>query len=358
MKPWEYLVTALLLALALIVIVTVIKLTRKPEKAKRGRVHLNKALPVLGVFGTVFFAALAVLSARKGEALWYVFVIFAVACPTLVIAWLNVRITYWDTGFTVRNFWGITRKYTYDRVTGIREERTDTFLYLGDSGFAVDRSAIGAEDFLSFVEFKYSALHEGNSLPVVENTKFDLFHGNVNHAESLLGGYIAVFVLCLGFLVFFVCYTFFMPCTEENTLEHTVIFASCRASSREVVLTAVDGQRYVIRFTHEGFPYEPIGAVCDGKTAVTCYSVAVTPEGEAPYYSLKALVCNGDYLLNFEQTNRLHSREYWPGIAFAGALCLLWVAYGACAVTVGRNPEKYSAAVIRLFFKEGYLRKQ
>ena len=35
MKPWEYLVTALLLALALIVIVTVIKLTRKPEKAKR-----------------------------------------------------------------------------------------------------------------------------------------------------------------------------------------------------------------------------------------------------------------------------------------------------------------------------------
>ena len=73
-------------------------------------------------------------------------------------------------------------------------------------------------------------------------------------------------------------------------------------------------------------------------------------------HSIKAIL-NGDaYLLSFDETNRWHQEEYWPLLFFPIVFAIVWGAYVAGSIIVGRNPKKFSKKVIKLFFKDGYVK--
>lgn len=354
----RYIIRGLTFLLIPILVNGILGLMRKPQQAEKGKVYLHKYLAIIGTVGSAVCLIPAIITVFLDEPLWIpvVFLALAFLGASLLIGFMNCRISYDEEGFVAKNFLGIKRKFTYDQVTAIKENLRESYIYMGERRVMIDEFAIGGEEFIKLVKKKYRTMHGGESLPTIRKTKYDLFNGNVTDAGSVLFAYILVAVLLIGFTVFVVVYTYFLPSTTSNTIEHTVSFVSCSANEDEVVLTSADKQVYVIRFIDEQFNVGDIQAICDGKTVVTTYSTEVTPDNADDYYSLKAIVHNGRYLLRFEETNKFHSQEYWPLIILAAGMLLVWVGYVAGSVVVARNPRKFSKRFVQFFFKDGSIK--
>ena len=330
----------------------------QPQKAEKGKVYLHKFLAFMGIVGSALFLILTIFSVFLDEPLWVPIVFLALASlsASLLIGFTNCRIFYDEEGFVAKNFLGIKRKFTYDQVTAIRENLRESYIYIGKSRVMVDGLSVGRIEFITQVKKKYKTIHAGQNLPKLQKTKNDLFNGNVADAGGMLFAYILLAILSIGCVIFTVVYTYFSPSTTSNTIEQSVSFISCCANQEEVVLTSADKQRYVIRFIDEQFDPSAVQAICDGKTVVSAYSKEVTPDDADDYYSVKAIVHNGSYLLTFEETNRFHSQEYWPLIMISSGMLLFWGGFIAISIVVARNPRKFSKRFVRLFFKDGYIK--
>ncbi len=354
----RHIVRGLIIFLIPIILSVVLEYVRHSKQSEDGKVYLHKFLAILGAITSVVFLIPAIITAFLDEPLWIpiIFLLLSLLGITLIIAFINCRISYDQDGFVHKSFFGIKRRFTYDQVTAIKENTHEKFLYVGNRRLMVDEFSIGGDDFIKLVKKKYRTIHDGKSIPKIYKTKYDIFNGNVTDAGGFLFAYIIVAVLLIGLVILMVVYTYFSPSTKSNTIERSVRFISCDAKQEEVVLTSADKQIYVIRFIDDQFNSKDIQAICDEKTVVTAYSTEVTPRYADDYYSLKAIVHNGRYLLSFEETNRFHSQEYRPLIAFALGMFLLFGVYVAGSIVVGRNPKKFSKRVTRLFFKDGYIK--
>ena len=220
----------------------------------------------------------------------------------------------------------------------------------------IDEFSVGGIEFIAYVRKRYRTIHKGQALPKIHKTKHDIFNGNVEDVFGFMFAYIMISVVIVAFAIFLVWYIYFTPNTLDNTVEQQVTFTSCITKGDEIVLTSSDNKLYKIRFMDDGFDLTEIKAISDGKTVVTTYSKEVTPDDEENYYSIKAILHEDTYLLSFDQTNRWHQEEYWPLIFFPVIFAIVWGAYVAGSITVGRNPKKFSKKVIKLFFKDGYVK--
>ena len=331
---------------------------RQPQKAEKGKVYLHKFLAILGTIASAIFLIPAIITVFLDEPLWVPIIFLALASlgASLIIGFINCRISYDEEGFVAKNFLGIKRKFTYDQVTAIKENLRESYIYMGERRVMVDQLAIGGDEFIKLVKKKYRTMHDGQSLPKILKAKHDIFNGNVNDVGGFLFAYIMIGVIAVGLLIFSVYYAYFTPSTVSNTIEQSISFVSCDANDEEIVLISADKQRYVIRFINEQFTNKDIQGICDGETVVTTYSTEVTPDDAEAYYSVKAIEHNGTFLLSFEETNKLHRQEYTMLVVFVAGLCLVWGAIVVCSIIVGRNPRKFSKRFVRLFFKDGYIK--
>lgn len=355
----QYFIRGLSFFLTAIVINGLLNYWRHPKNVEEGNVCLPRSFAVLGAVASAVFLIPAFITAFSDQAdLWVpiLFLLLASLGAVAVIAFVNCRISYDEDGFVSRNFFGIKRTVTYEQVTAIRENKNETFLYIGKRRILVDRIAVGGYEFIKLVKKKYRTLHGGQYLPRVTKVKGDIFKGNIHDPGSFLFVYILVAVVMIGVLIFTVCHTYFSPSTANNTEEHGVSFVSCESGDGELILTPAKGRLYKIRFIEEPFDAEKIRALCDGEQTVTVYCEEITPDDEEAYYSVKAILQDGVYLLTFEQTNQWHRDEYGLLVVFAAGLCLLWGLFVAASIVVGRNPKKFSKRVIRAFFKNEYVR--
>ena len=329
---------------------------RQPKQAEDGKVYLPRFFAILGTIIFAIFFIPAVITAFLDEPLWVpvLLLILSSLGVILIIAFVNRRISYDQDGFIHKSFFGIKRRFTYDQVTAIKENMHEKILYAGKRKIKVDEILIGGDNFINFVKKKYRTIHDGESLPKIYKTKHDIFNGNVRDAGGFLFGYILVGVIAVGLLIIAV-YSTYAPSTPNNTIEQTTAFVSCEKSGEEITLTSSDNQIFKIRYIDEQFNETDIQTLCDGKTVVTTYSTEATPKYEESYYSLKAVKYNDEYILSFDETNRLHRQGYTLFVIIVAVMCLAWGAFVVFSIKIGRNPKKYSKRVIRLFFKDGYI---
>ncbi len=353
----SYIIRGLTFLLIPIIVSGVLGFLRQPKQAEDGKVYLPKFLAILGAIASAIFLIPAIITAFSDEPLWVPILSLLLSSlgATLIIAFVNCRITYDQDGFIHKSFFGIKRRFTYEQVTAIKENMHEKFLYVGKRRLMVDEFSIGGDDFIKLVKKKYRTMHDGKSLPKIYKTKHDIFNGNVQDAGGFLFAYILVGVIAVGFLIFAV-YSTYAPSTPNNTIEQTISFVSYEKNEEEIILTSSDNQIFKIRFIDEQFKAKDIQTLCDGKTVVTTYSTEVTPKYEESYYSLKAVNYNDDYFLSFDETNRLHRQEYTLLVIIAAVMCLAWGALVAFSIIIGRNPKRFSKRVIRLFFKDGYVK--
>jgi hypothetical protein len=341
-----------------IIICGVIFYLRHSKQEKRGKVFLPPFFAILGAISTTIFLIPATITAFADGGVWisFVFHIMSMLGASLIVGFVNCRISYDEEGFIAKNFLGIKRKFTFDQVTAISEDKSEKYVYLGRQKVMVDALAMGGKDFIKQVKIRYTATHHGKMVPRINKGKNDLFNGNIKNASHPLFAYILLSVILTGLLVFAVVATYFAPNSPDTTTQSLVSFHSCYVTEDEVFLNATDGQIYKIRFIDEKFSLGAIQAICDGEKVVQVYAQRINPDHKEPFYSVKAIVYNDNYVLSFEETSRLHSQEYQLLVIFVAIFCALYGVWVAGSIIVGRNPKKYKKWFVRLFFKDEYVK--
>ncbi len=354
----KYIIGGLSLFLIPIIVNGVRVFLRQPKKAEKGKVYLPKFFAVLGFIIVSVFLIPTLITAFSDEPVWVpiLYFVFTLLGATLIIAFINSEISYDEDGFVAKNFFGMKRKFTYDQITAIKENMHGDYIYIGKRKVMIDEFSVGGIDFIAFVNKKYRKLHNGQNLPKIRKTKHDLFNGNIDDAAGFIAAYILIGVAAAAFLSFTVWYVYFTPSSVENTTKRQVTFSSCAVQEDELILKSNDNTTYIIQFIDEGLSVENFESICNGTTVVTTYSNVVKPEDTDDFYSVKAILYNDNYLLSFEETNRYHQQEYFPLVILAGALDLIWITYVVASIVVGRNPKKYNRKIIKLFFRDGYVK--
>ena len=354
----EHIVRGLSFLIIPIIVSGVLAFLRQPQKAERGKVYLPKFFVILGLITSTIFLIPTLITAFLDEPIWVpiLFFAFSLLGASFIIAFVNCRVSYDEDGFVAKNFFGVKRKFTYDQVTAIKENKHEKYIYIGKRKIMIDEFSVGGIEFIAYVRKRYRTIHKGQALPKIHNTKHDIFNGNVDDVFGFMFAYIMIGVVIVAFAIILVWYIYFTPNTVANTVEQQVTFTSCITKGDEIVLTSSDNKLYKIRFMDDGIDSTKIKAISDGKTVVKTYSKEVTPDDEENYYSIKAILHEDTYLLSFDETNRWHQEEYWPLIFFPVIFAIVWGAYVAGSIIVGRNPKKFSKKVIKLFFKDGYVK--
>ena len=358
-----YAILAVSVLLAILFVAGMISALTERGRSDKGRVYLPGFFAWIGgICGGLFLIPTLIVLLATDESVWlsFAFLCFSMLGGTLSLAHLNCRITYDKEGFTHKNLLGIKRTYTYDQITGLKEGNHEDILYMGRRFAMLDEYAVGAMEFEIMVKKRYAALNGGRPIPRVKPKMPDVFNGHVTDGGALIVVYAVMMLLILGFLAFVVCYVYFMPPTAEKCERREVVFLSGTEKKDSLVLTAdpvgeegITG--FKIRFPDETLDASAIFEICDSKTPVTVYADYVNPDDEEPYYVVHALSVGDTDLFTFADSQRLHQNEYWPLIPFIGLFAVLWGVYCALSVKVGRNPDRYSRRVIRLFFKDGYV---
>ncbi len=356
----KYVIRGLSFLIIPIIVSGVLALLRQPKKAEKGKVYLPKFFVILGLICSAFFLIPTIITAFSDEPIWVpiVFFCFSLLGGSLIVAFVNCRVSYDEDGFVAKNFFGIKRKFTYDQVTAIKENMHENYIFIGTRKVMIDEFSEGGSEFIAYVGKRYRKIHNGQPIPRIHKTKHDIFNGNVEDVFGFVFVYILVSVAIVAFLIFIVWYIWLSPNMVENTEERLVSFSSCTLEEDFLEFTSSDGELYELNVRKAGTRTQELIAACDGKDIVTVYVKKFTPEDEAPYYSIKAIRKGETYLLSFEETSQWHQKEYWPLILFPLVAAIAWGGYIAGSIIVGRNPQKYSKRVIALFFKDGYVKKQ
>ena len=351
----EYVIRILTFALIPIVVSGVLAILRRPKKAEAGKVFMPKAFAIVGVICSAVFLIPTFICAFSDEPIWttIVFLLFSMFSASLIVAYINCRISYDEDGFTAKNFFGIKRYYTYDQITGIKENMHETYLYMGKRRIMIDEFATGGMEFIWLANKKYRKLYRK---PIPQKITKDIFNGNIESPGEFLFVFIVMGIVGIGTLILITWFVF-QPSTKNNTIEQQTVFQAYTKQDRDWILKSADGQIYKIKFTDSEFNADLVPSLCDGKTVYTTYSERHEPDHGEDYYGIEAIMADGDYVLTFEETARMHTREYWPLIIFVGLVitlpACLFIIFG---IKVGRNPTKYSPRTVKIFFKPEYVK--
>lgn len=185
----------------------VLALLRRPREAKDQTVVWSKGMLVIGLLGCGLGLLLALWGFLDNGPLGVIALCLGASFllgGDIILGYFNCRVAYREEGFTVRNFWGVKRAYTYDQITGIQgtsKSRTIR-LHVGGKVVKLEDFAVGREQFLSFAKKQYRKGHNGEAIPVLPPKK-DLFNGNVENPVDQIAGYVIVTLVLLAALVFF-----------------------------------------------------------------------------------------------------------------------------------------------------------
>lgn len=350
----KYFIRGLCFMLVPIIVRCVLAFLRQPKKAEKGKVYLPKFFLIFGVITSIIFLIPTIITAFSDEPVWLpiLFLTFSLLGAILTIVYVNCRISYDEDGFVHKSFFGIKRNFTYDQVTAIKRDLHENYIYVGKHRVMIDEFAVGGDDFIGLVEKKYDALHDGKHIPTVKGR--DIFNGNVKDATGFITVYVIGGIACIVFLLAFI-HLIYTPSTINNTIEQQVIFESCVVDGNKIKLISSDNQLYEIHYADRLLCTDTIKSLCNGKTVVTTYSDHVTPRYKPDYYLIEALRYENDYLLSFDEMNKADRQGYGPFMLVPVLMIIMWGAFVAGSIIVGRNPNKYGKKVVKLFFKESHI---
>lgn len=136
------------------------------QKPAKGKVILPISIGIFGIIISSVFMVWAVITIFLNEPIGNTICWFVCACTGIpfIIGYCNCRISYNEECFTVKNFFGVRRTFTYEQITAI-SMRKDSTIYIGKYKVRIDELAVGGTEFLTFIEKNYRKRHRGKSIP-------------------------------------------------------------------------------------------------------------------------------------------------------------------------------------------------
>ena len=181
-----------------------------------------------------------------------------------------------------------------------------------------------------------------------------IFHGHVIDPAVFMIIYVLIGIVITVLAILLARHVFFWADKNASTLEQQVVFESFSFEGSDTRLLSSDKQIY--RISGKWQEKESLEYICSRGDAITVFSQVMNSDKEGSFYSVKALYSGNNCLLSFEEANHMHIYVTWPVMLVPAVLAIMWALFIAGSIKVGRNPSRYSKRVIRLFFKDGYIR--
>lgn len=345
-------------ALIPVVVGVVLALMRFHGDAPRGLVRYGKFMGIISTVLLALMAGFALLCAFAGKRWDLSLLFFAISLipAALLLAYFNFRIRYDDQGFEIRGMLGVTRRYTYDQITGIKHGAQDVTLRMGKRRVSVDDYMLGSREFIAHAQKQYKMQTKGEKIPPVK-PRIDPFGGHVREPGLYVFLIILSEVLGIAMFLFSIFYTFLPPTDPEKAAQEEVCFVSCQTEDKDLVLYTEDGLLYKIDDAGDRFDTQSIREICDAHTTVTVrYKQfnASDKDGD-PYRGVLTISDGQDEIFGFEQYVELHRRANLISIPLTLGLWLFFTLGAVGTLVVGRNPHKYPKWVVGLFFGKEHI---
>lgn len=334
------------------------------ENSKPGRVTMPKVFLGVGIFDVIAMGVGIYFSLRFKEIISAViFSILALLGIFLIIGYFNQRIYYSADKFVSSNLWGVKRTYSYGDISGIMGygRNTDVRIYIGDKKIAIDRMAVGKEEFIEFALKRHRELKHKNIPLLRAAKKKDLFNGNIANPGEFIAVYIIIAIgaaLLFGIMLF----VEFSPQTLETDLRYsTVAFNSCEVYGDELWLRTGGDMDYKIAHYDEVLPdvdaflakYKNGGVLKLGYQSV---SPRYDPDYYRVYYARGA--ANEMFVTQEKEceVRARHTKEERPKIiALFSALMLFLLSIIPGSIYAGRHADTLNPKIVRIFFKPDYI---
>ena len=327
----------------------------QPRESDKGTVRHPKAYAYIGSICGLLFLIPAVICAFKTNDEVYAsicFLAFDLLALVLVLAYMSSRITYDEYTFTYTDILGRSFRYDYSEIESLDENSMDVVLRVGKKKISVDMMSRGFADFLRTANKGYRRHHK-RGIPPPDREK-DLFHGNIRGTDELILGYSIGTVVIIGIVIFLMALPFIKYDESSTTLRETTLL-TYRYDDNDIFFTASDGYEYELRNYDDSTDVEAIIALCGSDEQLYIYCRKVNPKHGDDYYNMKAIKVGDEFVLTFDETNRLEQNSNMFGIPFAIGFLIYWIVTLIMTVVVGRNPRKYKK-LAPLFFKKSQIR--
>lgn len=327
---------------------------KKPRKTTAGMVYLSPVLLWVGMIcGSIFLIPGLLVPLHTGN--WtggIFFLCFSAMGFSIVVGYINCRIFYTESEFTVKYFLGYRRTFTYDQIESIRGNTRDVKLMVNGCAVRIDELSVGKAEFLNMARKQYRITHGGKAIPKITKDKWDPFNGHVDNPGEMLFAYLLVALFIPVMLL--ICYFTVKPTPME---ELTMV-------SGTVTEISVDGRNLVLRVENmemEIWGYkrtltdaaEYIRICNQGEVFTLGYRTVTNDNHEITGYCVEYILDSRGNTWITPQVAR-NDRFFVAGFMFS-VVELVWLAFCSVSIYVGRNPHKFSKRIIRWFFKDGYV---
>lgn len=332
---------------------------RKEERPapSEGTVVHSKLVLIVGIIGAAFFGFCAV-AAFLSEGFGYVAVIlaaFAIMSASLIVAYINQKISYNPDGFVVTSFFGKKQSYSYRDATAFLNDGKNLKLFVGKRKITLDESFVGRKEFINFVRRQYRKYNNGEALPQNQAGSRDIFKGNIADSNGFIFGYVLGFVFIVGLTIF--ASVIAKPFSADELEYKELRFDYC----------AVEDKTLSLYINGDDMPYEVpeyektmarfeefTSAYRDGKAFYVGYKAY--PDADDPYYCAATIEgSDGTVYLSLEESNAYKKKNQAQIMMIFSGILLFWIFWSIATVYVGRNAEKFSLRFLSLFFKKSYI---
>ena len=356
-ETMKYIAGGLAVLITIMLVRGILSLSGKADDSERHTVVLPRSLLIVGIIcSTAYGIAAVIILLQEGltasAAILFLFFLLSIS---LVLAYLNCRITYHEFSFTYSNFLGFKHTFSYDQITAIQGKTKDVKMYVGKRIVRIEEHAIGKYQFLLFAEKQYRKINQGQPIPTA--VKKDLFNGNVEEPGVFIICYVLVGLLCIGAILFVAIDS--APRGADDLEYASLAFERYEIEDNSLHLYAQNDRMYywIPAYDELLLDAEKFLTICDSGAAFEIGYI-LYDHADVPYYGVESIAGeDGTIYLTMEAIYNYHLGNIWPLYLILAGLGFVWFAYVAAAVYVGRHPERFSRRVIHMFFRDDDIRK-
>lgn len=353
----RYIILGIYIFLATFLLIRMKTSKRKSNKENETIISLSKILLYVGAIGFgLFIIASIVLFLTNSTILSFVFLLFSIMGYSLLLAYFNCTITYNETEFTHRNFWGISKTFSYNDITGIYSKKKDVKIFIGKKCIRVDETAVNKDIFIGFVRKQYRKSNNGNAIPIV-SPKSDIFKGNIANP----GEFIFVYSSIIVFIV--VCLVIVTVAETSNSSKEiqssTVSFAKCNEYKDVLYLYTSDNKEYrIAHYKKVVSDLDGVYELCNGREALDV-TYTFHDDEVRPFHWLESITAkDGTIWLSAEVVEEVGNANARLGIILISSIVALMLIFIVASIYIGRNVEKFKPWIVKLFFKSNYVNWQ
>ena len=188
----------------------------------------------------------------------------------------------------------------------------------------------------------------------ISTQKDPLFHGHVKRPGEFLFIYIMGGIVAIVIFLLLAKYVFFWAEQNEKVTSRQIVFESYFIDSGDTYLVSSNDLLFEVSGTWQDL--DSLKYVFEKSATITVFSKPMKSKKTGEYYSVKALYDGEECLLSFEEASKLHIAKTWPLMLFPLTFTVIWALLIAGSIIVGRNPSRYSKRIVRLLFKDGYIK--